>query len=131
MLEHTQHAELALLIDQSVVGDDGKIEMQGSDDPDGSNDVVLFDLINHVHPLGHLAEDGMHSIEMGLGGVGDEELAATGVLPGMGHRQGAHRLRSGPRGHGRGERHQAERRHHLDPGGVTCTSISPSSRITP
>ena len=36
-----------------------------------------------------------------------------------------------PRGHGRRERHQAERRHHLDPGGLTCTSISPSSPTTP
>ena len=35
------------------------------------------------------------------------------------------------RGHGRGEQHQAERRHHLDPGGLSCTSISPSSPTTP
>ena len=89
MLEHTQHAELALLIDQSVVGDDGKIEMQGSGDPDGGDDIVLFDLIHHIHSLGHLAKDGVHPIEMRLGGVSDEELAATGVLPGVGHGQGA------------------------------------------
>lgn len=30
MLEHAENAELALLIDQGVVGDDGKIEMQFS-----------------------------------------------------------------------------------------------------
>ncbi len=46
-------------------------------------------------------------------------------------RSRAHGLRPGARGHGRRERHQAERRHHLDPGGLTCTSISPSSRTTP
>jgi hypothetical protein len=34
VLEHAEHAEFALLINQGVVGDDGKIEMQGSDDPD-------------------------------------------------------------------------------------------------
>jgi hypothetical protein len=28
MLKHAQHAELALLIDQGVVRDDGKIEVQ-------------------------------------------------------------------------------------------------------
>ena len=43
----------------------------------------------------------------------------------------AHGLRPGARGHGRRERDQAERRHHLDPGGLTCTSISPSSPTTP
>jgi hypothetical protein len=34
VLEHAEHAEFALLVNQGVVGDDGKIEMQGSDDPD-------------------------------------------------------------------------------------------------
>lgn len=28
VLEHAEDAELALLVDQSVVGDDGKVEMQ-------------------------------------------------------------------------------------------------------
>jgi hypothetical protein len=30
VLEHAEHAELALLIDQGVIGDHGKIEMQFS-----------------------------------------------------------------------------------------------------
>jgi hypothetical protein len=34
MLEHPQHAELALLIDQGIIGDDGEIEVQGSGDSD-------------------------------------------------------------------------------------------------
>jgi hypothetical protein len=34
VLEHAEHAELALLIDQGVVGDDGEIEVQGSGDSD-------------------------------------------------------------------------------------------------
>lgn len=32
VLEYAEHAELALLVDQGVIGDDGKIEMQGSAD---------------------------------------------------------------------------------------------------
>lgn len=86
VLEHSQHAELALLIDQGVVGDDGKIEMQGSDDPDRGDDVVLLDLVHHIHPLGNLAEDRVHLIEMGLGRVGNEELTAARILAGMSHR---------------------------------------------
>jgi hypothetical protein len=77
VLKHAQHAELALLIDQGVVGDDGKIEVQGSGDPDGVDDVVLFDLVYHVHALGYLAKNRMHPVEMGLGRMGDEELAAA------------------------------------------------------
>jgi hypothetical protein len=34
MLKHAKHAELALLIDQGVVRDDGEIEVQGSGDSD-------------------------------------------------------------------------------------------------
>jgi hypothetical protein len=30
VLKHAEHAELALLVDQSVIGNDGKIEMQFS-----------------------------------------------------------------------------------------------------
>jgi hypothetical protein len=30
VLEHAEHAELALLVDQGVIGNDGKIEMQFS-----------------------------------------------------------------------------------------------------
>jgi len=35
---------------------------------------------DRVHALGQLAEDRMPAVEVGLGGVGDEELAAPGVL---------------------------------------------------
>jgi hypothetical protein len=34
VLKHPEHAELSLLVDQGIVGDDREIEMQGSADPD-------------------------------------------------------------------------------------------------
>jgi hypothetical protein len=34
VLKHAEHAELALLIDQGVIGDDSEIEVQGSGDSD-------------------------------------------------------------------------------------------------
>jgi hypothetical protein len=85
VLEHSQHAQFALLVDQGVVGNDGEVEVQASGDPDGVNDVVLPNLIHYVHPLGDLAKDGMNSVEMRLGSVTDEELAATSVLPRVRH----------------------------------------------
>ena len=49
---------------------------------DGQNDFKIF--------RGHnTSKDGVHAIEMRGGGMGDEELAATGVFAGMGHAQGA------------------------------------------
>src|SRR2546430_10323896 len=38
-------------------------------------------------PLGDLPKHGVHSVEMSLGRVTDEELAAAGVLTGVRHRQ--------------------------------------------
>jgi hypothetical protein len=66
MLKHAEHAELALLIDQGVVGDNSEVEVQGSADSDGRNDVVLFDLVHHIHAFGDLPEDGVHLVEMRL-----------------------------------------------------------------
>jgi hypothetical protein len=66
VLKHAEHAELALLVDQGVVGDDSEVEVQGSVDSDGRDDVVLFDLVHHIHTFGNLAEDGVHLIEMRL-----------------------------------------------------------------
>jgi hypothetical protein len=34
MLEHAEHAELALLVDQGVISDNGEVEVQGSGDSD-------------------------------------------------------------------------------------------------
>jgi hypothetical protein len=34
MLKHAEHAELPLLIDQGVIGDDCEVEMQGLADSD-------------------------------------------------------------------------------------------------
>ena len=66
MLKHAEDAELALLVDQGVVGDNSEIEVQGSADSDGRDDVVLLDLVDHIHAFGDLAEDGVHLIEMRL-----------------------------------------------------------------
>jgi hypothetical protein len=66
VLKHAEHAELALLVDQGIVGDDGKVEVQGSADSDGCDDVVLFDLVHHIHAFSDLPEDGVHLIEMRL-----------------------------------------------------------------
>jgi hypothetical protein len=89
MLKHAEHAEFALLVDQGVVGDDSEIEVQGSADSDGRDDVVLLDLVHHIHAFSDLAENGVHLVEMWLRCVGHEELAAAGVLTGVSHAQGA------------------------------------------
>jgi hypothetical protein len=92
VLKHSQHAELALLIDQGVVGDNRKIEVQGSGDSDGGDDVVLLDLVYDVHAVGHLPENSVNLIQVGLGCVRDKELAAAGILAGMRHGQGSCRV---------------------------------------
>ena len=66
MLKHTEHAELALLVDQGVVGDNSEVEVQGSADSDGRDDIILFDLVHHIHAFGDLPEDGVHLVEMRL-----------------------------------------------------------------
>ena len=66
VLKHAEHAELALLIDEGVIGDHGEIEVQGSGNSNGRNDVVLLDLVHHIHALDNLPEDGVHSIEVRL-----------------------------------------------------------------
>jgi hypothetical protein len=66
VLKHAEHAELALLIDKGVIGDHGKVEVQGSGDSDGRDDVVLLDLVHHIHAIANLTEDGVHPIEVRL-----------------------------------------------------------------
>src|SRR3954467_2229174 len=45
-----------------------------------------LDLVDRVHPVGHLAEDGVLAVEPGRGvGRDDEELGAVGVRAGVGH----------------------------------------------
>src|SRR5574338_82607 len=55
--------------------------------PDGRDHVVLADGIHHVQAVGHLAEDRMLAIEVRLGGMTDEELAAAGIPARMRHGQ--------------------------------------------
>src|SRR3989454_6602324 len=49
--------------------------------------VVLRNLVDHVLSLGDLSENGVDSVKVRLGRMTDEELAAAGVLPGVGHGQ--------------------------------------------
>src|SRR2546422_5926406 len=42
---------------------------------------------SHVLSLGDLSENGVDSVKVRLGSMTDEELAAAGVLPGVGHGQ--------------------------------------------
>src|SRR6058998_3167888 len=49
--------------------------------------VVLRNLVDHVEPLRDLSENGVDSVQVRLGGMTDEELAAAGVLSGVGHGQ--------------------------------------------
>src|SRR6267143_2759930 len=51
--------------------------------------VVLRNLVDHVLPLGDLSENGVDAVQMRLGRMTDEELAAAGVLAGVGHGQRA------------------------------------------
>src|ERR1035437_6435455 len=46
-------------------------------------------LANHVIAFSHLAEYGVAVVQPRGGGHGDEELAAVGVRPGVGHREDA------------------------------------------
>src|SRR5919204_2394871 len=45
------------------------------------------DRVHHLHALDHLAEDGVLAVQPGRRHLGDEELRAVGVGPGVGHRQ--------------------------------------------
>src|SRR5437867_5157457 len=49
--------------------------------------VVLHNLVDHVQSFGDLSENGVDSVKVRLGGMTDEELAAAGVLAGVGHGQ--------------------------------------------
>src|SRR5438477_2976362 len=49
--------------------------------------IVLRNLVDHVEPLRDLSENGVDSVQVRLGGMTDEELAAAGVLAGVGHGQ--------------------------------------------
>jgi hypothetical protein len=89
VLEHAQHAELTLLIDEGVVRDDGEVEVQSSGDSYRCDDVVLLDLVHDVHAFRHLAKYRVDLIEMRLRRVGNEKLTSSGVLPGMCHREGS------------------------------------------
>lgn len=47
--------------------------------------ITLPNPVYHIHALSHLPEHGVHAVKMGLRGMGDKELAAAGILSGMGH----------------------------------------------
>src|SRR5438445_682047 len=49
--------------------------------------VVLRNLVDHIQSLGDLSENSVDSVKVRLGRMTDEELAAAGVLAGVGHGQ--------------------------------------------
>jgi hypothetical protein len=49
--------------------------------------IALTNGINHILATGYFAKDCVLSIQMGLGGMGDKELAAIGIWPGVSHRK--------------------------------------------
>ena len=49
------------------------------------DEITLLQLIDHAHPFNHVTEHGVTTVEMGLGAVTDEELAAAGVFARQGH----------------------------------------------
>src|SRR5438034_10648442 len=51
--------------------------------------VVLRNLVDHVLPLGDLSENGVYSVNVRLGSMTDEALAASGVLSAVGREQRA------------------------------------------
>src|SRR5258706_662580 len=56
-------------------------------DPHGLEFVVLLDRQDYVHSLRDLSENRVDAVQMPLRRVADEELAAAGVLAGVGHGQ--------------------------------------------
>src|SRR5947208_8530300 len=50
--------------------------------------VVLRNLVDYVLSLGDLSENGVDSVKVRLGRMTDEELAAAGVLRGVGNGRG-------------------------------------------
>src|SRR3954467_13757699 len=58
-------------------------------DPHLCHAVSALDRVHHLHPLGHLTEDGVLAIQVRLTRVADEELRAAGVLASVSHRERA------------------------------------------
>ena len=50
----------------------------GFGDRDGDHFIALTNGIDHIHPVNNFAEDGMFPIQMRLGRMRDEKLAAVG-----------------------------------------------------
>src|SRR5690242_13520156 len=63
VLEDTEHAELALLVDEGVIRDDREVELDESVHPDRVDDVILPDRVHHVHALRYLPEDRVLAVE--------------------------------------------------------------------
>ena len=56
-------------------------------DGDRLDAITLDNAVHHVLAFGHFTENGVLSIEVRSGTMGDEELAAVGPGTGVGHRQ--------------------------------------------
>jgi len=87
VLKDAEDRQLALLIDEGVIGENCKVDLQNSGHPDRVDHVIPLDPIHHVHALRHLSEDRVLAVEMPLRRVTDEKLAPAGVLARVGHRE--------------------------------------------
>jgi len=87
--EFERKVRLALLpiVNAGLVG--GEEVVGGAVDGDGLDEVTSFDGVDDVLSFGGLAKDGVFSVEVGSGKVGDEELGAVGVGSGVGHGEDA------------------------------------------
>lgn len=66
--------QLAELIDQRVIAEQRNVGLQRSAHTNGVDDIALADGVDHIHSAGDLAEDRVHTIEVRLRRMRDEEL---------------------------------------------------------
>jgi hypothetical protein len=55
----------------------------------GDDPITTLEKVDRLEPPDDLAKDCVATVEMGLGRMGDEELAAAGILAGEGHAKGS------------------------------------------
>src|SRR5258705_4038918 len=82
----TTKAPLSCTTSALAASINASMELPSSRDFNGLDFVVAFDGVHDVHPFGDLPEHRVDAVQMPLGGVTDEELAAARVLARVRHR---------------------------------------------